>query len=123
VAFQVNYLAPYLLTTKLSSKLAGACGRVVNVSSVTRAEYPIIQRHQALKRERATRFHPVSAPSSLESSALASAGRARLPVTRAARATAATRASGGAALAAVASNTGGAAPIGNCRSDRSRRER
>jgi NAD(P)-dependent dehydrogenase (short-subunit alcohol dehydrogenase family) len=35
VAFQVNYLAPYLLTTKLSSKLAGACGRVINVSSVT----------------------------------------------------------------------------------------
>jgi NAD(P)-dependent dehydrogenase (short-subunit alcohol dehydrogenase family) len=35
VAFQVNYLAPYMLTTKLSSELAGACGRVINVSSVT----------------------------------------------------------------------------------------
>ncbi|MDR3659364.1 MAG: SDR family NAD(P)-dependent oxidoreductase [Mycobacterium sp.] len=34
IAFQVNYLAPYLLTTKLAPKLAGAHGRVVNVSSV-----------------------------------------------------------------------------------------
>jgi len=35
VTFQVNYLAPYLLTTKLVSRLASARGRVVNVSSVT----------------------------------------------------------------------------------------
>ena len=35
VTFQVNYLAPYLLTTKLQSQLACARGRVVNVSSVT----------------------------------------------------------------------------------------
>jgi NAD(P)-dependent dehydrogenase (short-subunit alcohol dehydrogenase family) len=34
VAFQVNYLAAYLLTTKLAPKLASARGRVVNVSSV-----------------------------------------------------------------------------------------
>ena len=34
MAFQVNYLAAYLLTTKLTPKLASACGRVVNVSSV-----------------------------------------------------------------------------------------
>jgi NAD(P)-dependent dehydrogenase (short-subunit alcohol dehydrogenase family) len=34
VAFQVNYLAAYLLTTKLAAKLASARGRVVNVSSV-----------------------------------------------------------------------------------------
>jgi NAD(P)-dependent dehydrogenase (short-subunit alcohol dehydrogenase family) len=34
VTFQVNYLAPYLLTTKLAPKLASAHGRVVNVSSV-----------------------------------------------------------------------------------------
>ncbi len=32
--FQVNYLAPYLLTTKLAPKLANAAGCVVNVSSV-----------------------------------------------------------------------------------------
>jgi NAD(P)-dependent dehydrogenase (short-subunit alcohol dehydrogenase family) len=34
VTFQVNYLAAYVLTTKLAPKLASACGRVVNVSSV-----------------------------------------------------------------------------------------
>lgn len=34
VAFQVNYLAAYLLTTKLVPKLASTHGRVVNVSSV-----------------------------------------------------------------------------------------
>jgi NAD(P)-dependent dehydrogenase (short-subunit alcohol dehydrogenase family) len=34
VAFQVNYLAAYLLTTKLAPKLVSARGRVVNVSSV-----------------------------------------------------------------------------------------
>lgn len=34
LAFQVNYLAPYLLTTKLAPKLASAAGCVVNVSSV-----------------------------------------------------------------------------------------
>ncbi|WP_197748040.1 SDR family NAD(P)-dependent oxidoreductase [Mycobacterium mantenii] len=34
LTFQVNYLAPYLLTTKLMSRLASAGGRVVNVSSV-----------------------------------------------------------------------------------------
>ena len=34
VCFQVNYLAAYLLTTKLAPKLASARGRVVNVSSV-----------------------------------------------------------------------------------------
>jgi NAD(P)-dependent dehydrogenase (short-subunit alcohol dehydrogenase family) len=34
VTFQVNYLAAYLLTTKLMSKLASVRGRVVNVSSV-----------------------------------------------------------------------------------------
>lgn len=34
VTFQVNYLAAYLLTTKLVSKLASAGGRVINVSSV-----------------------------------------------------------------------------------------
>ena len=34
VAFQVNYLAAYLLTTKLAPKLASGRGRVVNVSSV-----------------------------------------------------------------------------------------
>ena len=34
VTFQVNYLAPYLLTTRLAPKLASAHGRVVNVSSV-----------------------------------------------------------------------------------------
>jgi NAD(P)-dependent dehydrogenase (short-subunit alcohol dehydrogenase family) len=33
MAFQVNYLAPCLLTTKLASRLARARGRVVNVSS------------------------------------------------------------------------------------------
>ena len=32
--FQVNYLAAYLLTTKLAPKLASAHGRVINVSSV-----------------------------------------------------------------------------------------
>jgi NAD(P)-dependent dehydrogenase (short-subunit alcohol dehydrogenase family) len=35
VTFQVNYLAAYLLTTKLVCKLASARGRVINVSSVT----------------------------------------------------------------------------------------
>ncbi|HUO38525.1 MAG TPA: SDR family NAD(P)-dependent oxidoreductase, partial [Mycobacterium sp.] len=35
VTFQVNYLAPYVLTTKLESQLACVRGRVVNVSSVT----------------------------------------------------------------------------------------
>jgi NAD(P)-dependent dehydrogenase (short-subunit alcohol dehydrogenase family) len=35
LTFQVNYLAAYLLTTKLVPKLASAGGRVVNVSSVT----------------------------------------------------------------------------------------
>ncbi|WP_418004154.1 SDR family NAD(P)-dependent oxidoreductase [Mycobacterium sp. PDNC021] len=34
IAFQVNYLAPYLLTTKLASKLVCSRGRVVNLSSV-----------------------------------------------------------------------------------------
>jgi len=34
VTFQVNYLAPYLLTEKLLSRIASARGRVVNVSSV-----------------------------------------------------------------------------------------
>ena len=34
LAFQVNYLAPYLLTTKLVPRLASAGGRVINVSSV-----------------------------------------------------------------------------------------
>jgi NAD(P)-dependent dehydrogenase (short-subunit alcohol dehydrogenase family) len=37
LTFQVNYLAPYLLTTKLVPRLASAGGRVVNVSSVTHA--------------------------------------------------------------------------------------
>jgi NAD(P)-dependent dehydrogenase (short-subunit alcohol dehydrogenase family) len=35
VTFQVNYLAPYVLTTKLVSRLATARGRVVKVSSDT----------------------------------------------------------------------------------------
>ncbi|HWS91060.1 MAG TPA: SDR family NAD(P)-dependent oxidoreductase [Mycobacterium sp.] len=35
LTFQVNYLAPYLLTTKLVPRLAGSGGRVVNLSSVT----------------------------------------------------------------------------------------
>ncbi|HTX96941.1 MAG TPA: SDR family NAD(P)-dependent oxidoreductase [Mycobacterium sp.] len=35
LTFQVNYLAPYLLTTKLLPRLTGAGGRVVNLSSVT----------------------------------------------------------------------------------------
>jgi NAD(P)-dependent dehydrogenase (short-subunit alcohol dehydrogenase family) len=35
LTFQVNYLAPYLLTTKLVPRLASAGGRVVNVSSLT----------------------------------------------------------------------------------------
>jgi NAD(P)-dependent dehydrogenase (short-subunit alcohol dehydrogenase family) len=35
LTFQVNYLAPYLLTTKLVPRLASGGGRVVNVSSVT----------------------------------------------------------------------------------------
>ena len=35
VTFQVNYLSAYLLTTKLVRKLASACGRVINLSSVT----------------------------------------------------------------------------------------
>jgi NAD(P)-dependent dehydrogenase (short-subunit alcohol dehydrogenase family) len=35
LTFQVNYLAPYLLTTKLVPRLVGAGGRVVNLSSVT----------------------------------------------------------------------------------------
>ena len=34
VTFQVNYLAAYLLTTKLAPKLVSARGRIVNVSSV-----------------------------------------------------------------------------------------
>jgi NAD(P)-dependent dehydrogenase (short-subunit alcohol dehydrogenase family) len=34
LTFQVNYLAPYLLTTKLVPRLASAGGRIVNVSSV-----------------------------------------------------------------------------------------
>lgn len=34
IAFQVNYLAAYLLTTKLTDKIGNAGGRVVNVSSV-----------------------------------------------------------------------------------------
>ena len=34
LTLQVNYLAPYLLTTKLAPKLASAAGCVVNVSSV-----------------------------------------------------------------------------------------
>lgn len=34
LTFQVNYLAPYLLTTKLAPSLASAGGRVINVSSV-----------------------------------------------------------------------------------------
>jgi NAD(P)-dependent dehydrogenase (short-subunit alcohol dehydrogenase family) len=34
LTFQVNYLAAYLLTTKLAPKLASAHGRVINVSSV-----------------------------------------------------------------------------------------
>ncbi|MCV7089299.1 SDR family NAD(P)-dependent oxidoreductase [Mycobacterium interjectum] len=34
LTFQVNYLAPYLLTTKLVPRLAGVGGRVVNVSSL-----------------------------------------------------------------------------------------
>jgi NAD(P)-dependent dehydrogenase (short-subunit alcohol dehydrogenase family) len=33
LTFQVNYLAPYLLTTKLVPRLASAVGRVINVSS------------------------------------------------------------------------------------------
>jgi NAD(P)-dependent dehydrogenase (short-subunit alcohol dehydrogenase family) len=33
LTFQVNYLAPYLLTTKLVPRLASAGGRVINVSS------------------------------------------------------------------------------------------
>jgi len=33
VTFQVNYLAPYLLTTKLMPRLASSGGRVVNLSS------------------------------------------------------------------------------------------
>ncbi len=33
LTFQVNYLAPYLLTTKLMPRLASAGGRVINVSS------------------------------------------------------------------------------------------
>jgi NAD(P)-dependent dehydrogenase (short-subunit alcohol dehydrogenase family) len=35
LTFQVNYLAPYLLTTKLVPRLASAGGRVINVSSDT----------------------------------------------------------------------------------------
>jgi NAD(P)-dependent dehydrogenase (short-subunit alcohol dehydrogenase family) len=35
LTFQVNYLAPYLLTTKLVPRLVTAGGRVINVSSVT----------------------------------------------------------------------------------------
>ena len=35
LTFQVNYLAPYLLTTKLAPQIARASGRVVNLSSVT----------------------------------------------------------------------------------------
>jgi NAD(P)-dependent dehydrogenase (short-subunit alcohol dehydrogenase family) len=34
LTFQVNYLAPYLLTTKLMGRLASTGGRVINVSSV-----------------------------------------------------------------------------------------
>ncbi|OBF08518.1 hypothetical protein A5730_09595 [Mycobacterium sp. ACS4054] len=34
LTFQVNYLAPYLLTTKLMPRLVAAGGRVLNVSSV-----------------------------------------------------------------------------------------
>ena len=34
LTFQVNYLAPYLLTTKLVPRLASAGGRVINVSSL-----------------------------------------------------------------------------------------
>jgi NAD(P)-dependent dehydrogenase (short-subunit alcohol dehydrogenase family) len=37
LTFQVNYLAPYALTTKLVPRLAGAGGRVINVSSVMHA--------------------------------------------------------------------------------------
>ncbi|HTY30394.1 SDR family NAD(P)-dependent oxidoreductase [Mycobacterium sp.] len=37
LTFQVNYLAPYLLTTRLVPLLAAAGGRVVNVSSATHA--------------------------------------------------------------------------------------
>ncbi|HTX95770.1 MAG TPA: SDR family NAD(P)-dependent oxidoreductase [Mycobacterium sp.] len=35
LTFQVNYLAPYLLTTKLMPRLASAGGKVINVSSMT----------------------------------------------------------------------------------------
>ncbi len=35
VTFQVNYLAPYLLTEKLLPRIASAHGRIVNVSSMT----------------------------------------------------------------------------------------
>ncbi len=35
LTFQVNYLAPYLLTTNLMPRLASGGGRVINVSSVT----------------------------------------------------------------------------------------
>ncbi len=35
LTFQVNYLAPYLLTTKLVPQLTNAGGRVINVSSAT----------------------------------------------------------------------------------------
>jgi NAD(P)-dependent dehydrogenase (short-subunit alcohol dehydrogenase family) len=35
LTFQVNYLAPYLLTTKLVPRLVSTGGRVINVSSVT----------------------------------------------------------------------------------------
>ena len=34
LTFQINYLAPYLLTTKLVPRLTSAGGRVINVSSV-----------------------------------------------------------------------------------------
>ncbi len=37
LTFQVNYLAPYLLTTKLVPRLVSAGGRVVNVSSLRHA--------------------------------------------------------------------------------------
>ena len=37
LTFQVNYLAPYLLTTKLMPRLARAGGRVINLSSATHA--------------------------------------------------------------------------------------
>ncbi len=37
LTFQVNYLAPYLLTTRLVPLLAAAGGRVVNLSSATHA--------------------------------------------------------------------------------------